>query len=76
MSQIDDGGAAFPKVGRVNSDNQRVEEMQAGMSLRDWFAGQALAGLTNDAEVFWPRAATLAYEYADAMIATRNGGQS
>lgn len=36
MSKPDDGGAAFPRYW--------LDE-QSGMSLRDWFAGQALVGL-------------------------------
>ena len=65
MSAINDGGAAFPIL---RSD-------QAGMSLRDWFAGQALAGLIfhND---YGQRSdddiANGAYSYADAMLAARN----
>lgn len=41
----------------------------SGMSLRDWFAGQALAVLACDfcAE----EVAFRAYEYADAMLAER-----
>ena len=41
-----DGGAAFPRpVSMLNPDE--VSGDQSGMSLRDWFAGQALAGLTG-----------------------------
>ncbi len=41
MSNIDDGGPAFarPGYGRVSGTEQ------VGMSLRDWFAGQAMAAL-------------------------------
>ena len=42
-----------------------------GMSLREWFAGQALAGI---AESYWDApdlAAKKAYELADAMLAER-----
>lgn len=39
--KIDDGGPAFPsEVGGKTPPDQR-----SGMSLRDWFAGQAMAGL-------------------------------
>jgi 5,10-methylenetetrahydrofolate reductase len=38
--KIEDGGAAFPITSPYNG--------RAGMSLRDWFAGQALAGLLAD----------------------------
>ena len=41
-----DGGAAFPRpMSKLNPDE--VSGDQSGMSLRDWFAGQALAGLTG-----------------------------
>lgn len=40
MSAINDGGPAFP----IPSGGQP----QPGMSLRDWFAGQALAGMLGD----------------------------
>jgi len=61
MSEIDDGGAAFPR-----DDFHRGIP---GMSLRDWFAGQALANpniCRRDDE--YPQ--RTAYCFADAMIAT------
>jgi hypothetical protein len=49
-----------------------------GMTLRDWFAGQALSGwiaswsIESSSEHFTPtHTAKCAYEYADAMIAAR-----
>lgn len=36
-TKADDGGSVFPLTGRTYGSN--------GMSLRDWFAGQALTGL-------------------------------
>lgn len=51
-----------------------------GMSLRDWFAGQALAGLasncTADGLSTWlpDSIARRAYDYADAMLAAREKG--
>ena len=51
MSEIDDGGLAFPHVfvEDVPDENKpgstvRVRHQHPGMSLRDYFAGQALAG--------------------------------
>lgn len=70
MSEKNDGGPAFPRDERFLGHN--------GMSLRDWFAGQALAGLmsahTGDGQwtAIGSNAAAWAYEAADNMIAERN----
>jgi len=51
-----------------------VIEMQIpGMTLRDWFAGQALAGLLSDPEI-GGIASTVEYAYkcADAMLKERD----
>ncbi len=42
--QINDGGPAFP-VADTHYPNGQIQYGCNGMSLRDWFAGQALAGL-------------------------------
>lgn len=67
---IDWGGPAFP--------SPFVPE--TGMSLRDWFAGQALVGLIPAYQAAYglPTAACMevvreAYGYADIMIAHRKG---
>ena len=60
MSKKDDGGAAFPME----------NVLWDGMSLRDWFAGQALAGLNTRGFDKQTRA-RLCYEQADAMIRER-----
>lgn len=69
MSKINDGGAAFPQL-RITPTGHYSES--AGMSLRDWFAGQALTGILahgsvgNHADI-----ASNAYRFADAMLAER-----
>lgn len=40
-----DGGSAFPHPGYHGIDGKFVDVPQVGMSLRDWFAGQAMCGL-------------------------------
>lgn len=64
----DDGGAAFP-CGVPGFEGS------PGMSLRDWFAGQAVVGLLQSRAV--PNAtmyAKDAYRVADAMLAEREKG--
>ena len=68
MTDRHDGGPAFPRNGQDHLDTQD------GMSLRDWFAGQALnKGVVNgdwDSSIQWR--AKSAYEMADAMLAARS----
>lgn len=68
---INDGGAAFPMQGMHVKFGDGWIPGQCGMSLRDWFAGQALAqpecsGFSKPSEI-----AEAAYNIADAMIAAR-----
>lgn len=67
--KIEDGGPAFPKDGPFAAH---------GMSLRDWFAGQALAGIIanphNEREVTFIQMGKDVYTFADAMIEARKGG--
>lgn len=68
-----DGGAAFP-TGPTTWDRIDVPPMpaQAGMSLRDYFAGQALPIVFGFIEHSnGPLLAQHAYEIADAMLAER-----
>jgi len=49
------------------------------MTLRDWFAGQALAGMmAHKDSAKWTRreVAGDCYAYADAMLAARKGGSN
>lgn len=77
---INDGGPAFPCM-VFSGDDHNSPEYSNGMTLRDWFAGQALAGLNasmsadgypteNDADAY----AECAYRQADAMLAERAKG--
>lgn len=74
------GGAAFPSPGVLMDDGRGGEYQQGayeGMTLRDYFAGQALSGLLADLPktmygLDWQQnAARGAYELADAMISER-----
>lgn len=63
----DNGGPAFPL---------KRDDICNGMSLRDWFAGQALSGLLSQANGTAMTSekrlgAAWAYKMADAMIAER-----
>lgn len=68
MTTPPDGGPAFP-CGPENSDHP-------GMSLRDFFAGQAIAGLglTDEETDSWGGVAAYAYGLADAMLKERRDG--
>ncbi len=81
-----DGGPAFPRQARAEqkfSGHAYTEYVSAhdGMSLRDWFAGQALAGMgcwmpnsgtgvLQHPETLWARS-SWAYAQADAMLKAR-----
>lgn len=54
---------------------ERVRESYSGMTLRDWFAGQALTGFCNTDMPFETMgAAKRCYAIADAMLAERGKG--
>jgi hypothetical protein len=67
MSEIKDGGAAFPLMRSINGSD--------GMTLRDYFAAQALAGIcaNQDNRVYGNSMefARAAYRLADAMLTAR-----
>jgi hypothetical protein len=65
-----DGGPAWPQPVSVNGEGRYG---YTGMTLRDWFAGQALGGFLADYTIQCGPgdAAKSAYQYADAMIAER-----
>lgn len=78
MSDIEDGGPAFPRM--------PYDVRHPGMTLRDWFAGQAL-DIAAAAEIAAPThcgnsnsptykgIAARAYLLADAMLEARKAGQ-
>lgn len=84
---INDGGPAFPCG--YHPDGNSAD--QGGMSLRDWFAGQALVGVmaSHRPGDDWPAKAAArqgvepqdviaagAYDIADAMLKARKEAQS
>jgi hypothetical protein len=78
MSNIDNGGPAFPHVKRPRPDlGNGITEIWTddGMTLRDWFAGQALTivymRFETSADPCPSDLAMQAYFIADAMIEAR-----
>jgi hypothetical protein len=79
MTDTKDGGFAFP----CPADDKSGWSAEYGMTLRDWFAGQALNGIVAGlcasikegdsalARVRFDRTAADAYYLANAMLAAR-----
>ena len=75
MSKIDDGGPAFPCEAKVWADEEagRLVPASQGMTLRDFFAGQALAGIAaRHSARSYESEVDEAFKYADAMLAARS----
>ena len=79
MSRKNDGGPAFPHLGGIDIQGHTALPGR-GMSLRDWFAGQALNGLLaatahpdvdQTSDIDCGRTASLCCQLADAMLAER-----
>ena len=64
------GGPAFPVVVNDPSSLKGVAVTE-GMSLRDWFAGQAIAGLAGH-DMDARGIALVAYQIADAAVGRRD----
>ena len=70
-----DGGPAFPIY---QPDMNVGNDAGPGMSLRDWFAGQAMVGLMSDPGLRpsnldeFEHMATRLYQVADAMLKARD----
>ena len=74
VSTINTGGPAFPIPPMTILPNGQEVPAYEGMSLRDWFAGQALAGLLADNTdvATYDGFAKSSYLMADAMITERS----
>jgi hypothetical protein len=81
VSAINNGGPAFPCPVEFDPNNQLVSHGSFGMTLRDWFAGQALSQIGNEyvgrglvnrqAQEHALILAAHAYNIADAMLKAR-----
>ncbi len=72
-TKVNDGGFVIPIPCPTATDGR---EFDGGLTVRDWMAGQALAGLVqSEPKAPGGHLASWAYEIADAMLAARNGGQ-
>ncbi len=73
MTPVKDGGPAFPHQRQMVNADTYAEITQGGMTIRDYFAGQALAGLSltlnNHADPEY--IAKLCFSAADAMLKER-----
>jgi hypothetical protein len=66
---IKDGGPAFPYVYEMEGPPTAIWH---GMTLRDWFAAQAIRARWGDGTAMTPeQAAEMAYQLADAMLTAR-----
>lgn len=79
----DDGGPAFPLGPFYYGPDGRIlhhekDQVESGMTLRDWIAGQMLAGIvsnhtmTENPNYDREGAAAEAYRLADALLSARN----
>jgi hypothetical protein len=67
VKTVDTGGPAFPSAYGTTNGND-------GLTMRDYFAGQAISGLVGQCSaIHTEMLANIAYNVADAMIAVRSG---
>lgn len=74
VKKIEDGGPAFPHMAADGHPDYRL-----GLTVRDWFAGQALVGMMQAMRPYsndYERSARDAYTQADAMLAARKAGEA
>jgi hypothetical protein len=80
---MSDNPPAFPSEQHETRDGSWNQTYCPGMSLRDWFAGQALMGVGQEylhrngfhGDTLHQNLAIHAYRIADAMLAERARGQ-
>ena len=84
MSAQNDGGPAFPTVPQNHGHGDSYKSGSSpGMTLRDWFAGQAISSVLQDEKAvsgvknsigvtFTEAAALMAYVVADDMLKARD----
>ncbi len=74
MSEIDDGGPAFP----TDSESQVGERVWhfSGITKREWFAGMALQGMLANPSINIAKSDLCngAFNFADKMIRAGKGG--
>jgi hypothetical protein len=68
--QIDDGGAAFPVHPESHDRSDAEYSVLSGMSLRDYFAGQALIAVLHSGYNY-DKCTQHCYQIADAMLKAR-----
>lgn len=77
MSNVKDGGPAFPRPEAFTPDGYMNSPAQDGMTLRQWYAGLALMGRMASADFEnhpYSQDAKACVEAADALIAELEGG--
>lgn len=78
MKDINKDEKAFPSSYSFFGRKGEEEIIHTGMSLRDWFAGQALSGLTSNPnynDIQYDVIAKEALEAADAILKEREKNQ-
>jgi hypothetical protein len=81
---MNDGGSAFPMTGTRTSPITGIArtESSGGMTLRDYFAAEALNAVPmpqpelHDIQAAYDRIAQHAYKMADAMLKARATGET
>ena len=78
MENKNNGGPAFPRTQWTGSDKNAAHRDVSGMTLRDWFAGQASDGDIDEVLLYLRvlgtpiSRASARYYVADAMLAERD----